>query len=168
MRGVELDSDWRATRGLSFNLGAAFNDAVYSSYANATCPIELDDVANTPCNFTGRQFYGAPRASAFVEADYERPLSRQFVLHLFVNNDFRSEANLATTLSAYTVQRAYSITNAGVGIGDAQDKYEVSVIGKNILDTNYAINLGQYSSTSGVSDFYGQPRFVGLVFRAKL
>ena len=84
-----------------------------------------------------------------------------------MNDVFRSRANLSTTLSEYTWQDAYNVTNGGIGFASQDGKIEVDFIAKNLLNTRYAINLGQYSNAAGVSEFYGDPRYVGVVAKAR-
>jgi iron complex outermembrane recepter protein len=165
MRGLEIDSAWNATSRLHFTLGAAYNDARYSRYTNATCPVELN--VSTPCNFTGKQVAGAPKVTATMGVDYRQPVGDRLVGHVFLNDVFRSRANLSTTLSEYTWQDAYNVTNGGVGFTSQDGKIEVDFIAKNLLNTRYAINLGQYSNAAGVSEFYGDPRYVGVVAKAR-
>jgi len=165
MRGLEIDGAWNATGRLHFTLGAAYNDAQYSSYANATCPVELN--VSTPCNFTGKQVADAPKVSATIGVDYKQPVSNSLVGHVFFNDVFRSRANLSTTLSEYTWQGAYNVTNGGIGLTSQDGKVEVDFIAKNLLNTRYAINLGQYSNSAGVAEFYGDPRYVGVDLKAR-
>jgi len=166
MRGLEIDGAWNATSRLHFNFGGAYNDAIYTDYKNATCPVELN--VTTPCNFTGRQVASAPKYTVTIGVDYKLPISNTLDSHWFANDVYRSRANLSTTLSSYTWQDAYNIVNAGYGVLTKNGKYELDLIVKNLFDTKYAVNLGQYSNSAGVAEFWGDPRFVGLVFRAKL
>jgi len=165
IRGVEIDSVWTPNHSLRLNLGAAYNQANYSSYANATCPVELNVV--TPCDFTGKQVANAPRITANLGVDYKHSLSNGSVVHVFLSDVFRSRANLSTTLSAYTWQGAYNVVNGGFGIIFPDGKSELNFVGRNLFDKRYAINLGQYSNSAGVSEFYGDPRYVGISFKTK-
>jgi iron complex outermembrane recepter protein len=165
MRGLEIDSAWNASNQLHFTLGAAYNNARYSSYTNATCPVELS--VSTPCDFTGKQVAAAPKVTATVGVDYRQPIGDRLVGHVFLNDVFRSRANLSTTLSEYTWQGAYNVTNGGVGFTSPDGKIEVDFIAKNLLNTRYAINLGQYSNSAGVAEFYGDPRYVGFDVKAR-
>ena len=165
IRGVEVDGAWNPNNAFRVNLGAAYNQANYSSYANATCPVELN--VATPCDFTGRQVANAPRITANLGIDYKRPLAIGSIVHLFLSDVFRSRANLSTTLSATTWQGAYNIVNCGVGIVLADGKSEIDFVGRNLFDKRYAVNLGQYSNAAGVSEFYGDPRYVGVSFKTK-
>ena len=166
MRGLEVDGAWKPLRELTFSFGTAYNDAVYSSYSNATCPVELN--VNTPCDFTGRQVAAAPRVTGSIGVDYKLAVAGPYEAHVFANDVYRSRANLSTTLSAYTWQEAYSVVNAGIGVATRDGKYEVDLVARNLFDTKYAVNLGQYSNSAGVAEFWGDPRYVGVVFRAKL
>jgi iron complex outermembrane receptor protein len=105
--------------------------------------------------------------TANIGIDYRQPISDKLIGHIFLNNVYRSRANLAPTLSAYTWQEAYNITNGGIGVSTRDNKYEFNVVAKNLFDTKYAVNKGQYTSTAGVSEFWGDERYVGVVFRSK-
>ncbi len=165
LRGLEIDSAWYATSNLHFNVGASFNDPIYSSYNNATCPVELN--VSTPCNFTGKQVADASKITANIGADYKHPINDNTVGHVFLTDVFRSRANLSTTLSEYTWQGSYGVLNGGFGVASHDGKYELDLVAKNVLNKQYAVNLGQYSNSAGVAEFYGDPRWVGLTFRGK-
>jgi len=165
LRGLEIDSAWYVTGNFHFNVGASFNDPLYSSYNNATCPVELN--VSTPCNFTGKQVADASKTTANIGLDYKKPINDDAVAHVFLTDVFRSRANLSTTLSEYTWQGSYGVVNGGVGVISQNGKYELDLAAKNIFNKQYAINLGQYSNAAGVSEFYGSPRWVGLTVRGK-
>ena len=166
LRGLEVDGAYNPTSRLHFDFGLAYNLAIYSDYANATCPVELN--TNKPCNFTGLQVANAPRVTATFGTDYKAPYNETYLGHVFFSDVYRSKANLSTTLSAYTWQNAYNVVNGGIGLLTHDSRYEVDLIARNLFDKKYAVNLGQYSNQAGVSEFWGDPRYIGLVFRAKL
>jgi iron complex outermembrane receptor protein len=105
--------------------------------------------------------------SATIGVDYKQPVGDRLIGHVFLNDVFRSRANLSTTLSEYTWQGAYNVTNGGLGFASQDDRIEVDFIAKNLLNTRYAVNLGQYSNSAGVAEFYGDPRYVGINVRAR-
>lgn len=166
VQGLEVDGAWAPTARLRFTFGAAYNNARYSDYKNATCPVELN--VSTACDFTGRQVANAPRVTATLGVEYTHPLDNGWSARVFANDVYRSRANLSTTLSDYTWQDAYSVVNAGVGFIQGAGRYEVDLVARNLFDTRYAVNMGQYSNAAGVSEFWGDPRFVGVVFKARL
>ena len=57
--------------------------------------------------------------------------------------------------------------NGGFGIILADGKSELDIVARNLFDKRYAINLGQYSNAAGVSEFYGDPRYVGISFKTR-
>ena len=59
------------------------------------------------------------------------------------------------------------MTNGGLGFASQDDRIEVDFIAKNLLNTRYAINLGQYSNSAGVAEFHGDPRYVGVNVKAR-
>ncbi len=166
LRGLEIDGGWSPTNRWNFNFGAAFNDAVYSDYKNGTCAVETQQ--NGFCDYTGRALANAPKVIVNLGVDYKQPVSDHLLGHAFFNNVYRSRTNLATTFSDYTWQDSYNVSNGGVGVVTRDEKYEFNLVAKNLFDTKYAINKGQYSNTAGVSEFWGDARYVGVVFRTKL
>ena len=167
LQGVELDSLYTPFSGLSFNLGAAYNDAKYASFNNAVCAPEAN--TSLPCDYTGRQLPYAPRVTANLGVDYQHALGGSGLDgHVFVNETFRSRANINTQLSDYGWQEAYTLTDAGVGVISRGGKYELDLVGKNIFDTKYATDIGTFSNQAGVGYTLGNRRYVGLVFRSKL
>jgi iron complex outermembrane receptor protein len=67
------------------------------------------------------------------------------------------------------VQKAYSLTDLGIGWVSKGGKYELDLIVKNAGDTRYTTSITQYSTTNGVAyDGIGPRRWVGLVLHAKL
>ncbi|HEY3301113.1 MAG TPA: TonB-dependent receptor [Methylophilaceae bacterium] len=165
LRGLEVDGGWSPTNRWNFNFGAAFNDAIYSDYKNGTYASELNK--NGFADYTGRQLANAPKVTLNFGVDYKQPVSDNLIGHVFLNNVYRSKTNLSSTFSQYTEQSAYSVTNGGLGVVTQNGKYEFNVVAKNLFDTKYAVNKGQYTNSAGVAEFWGDARYVGALFRAK-
>jgi len=166
-RGVELDAAYNVTPALKLNLGAAYNDAVYTDWATATCPRNAA-ATTTVCDNTGRQIVGAPKWTAVIGLDYELTLAGNFMGRVFGNHTYRSEHNLEQLLSPYGWQGDYTVTDLGIGFTrEARDlTYEVNLVGKNVLDTHYTTSVNDFSNNAPVGyDGIGPRRYVGVDLR---
>lgn len=170
LRGVELETNWQATQGLNLFLNGSFNHAVYTDFKNAPCPAEANNAK--ACDQTGLQIPNAPMFTANYGIDYRIPLGfgkwndHGLEWHAFLVDSFKSKANFNANLSSSGVQAAYHVTDGGIGVGTKNGKYSLNLVGRNIFDTIYLTNAGQYSSTSGASGTYGDGRYYGAHFRA--
>ena len=167
-RGVEFDSLVSVTERLQVTAGGAFNDAIYTDWSTATCPRSYP-TSVAVCNNTGKQIVGAPRWTGLLGLDYEQPLATGYSAHFFGSFTYRSKHNLEQLLSEYGEQAAYSLTDVGVGVthGTAAAHYELSVVAKNVFDTEYTTSVNDFSNSAPVGyDGIGARRYVGVVLRA--
>jgi iron complex outermembrane receptor protein len=167
-RGVELDAVYNVAPSMRLNFGAAYNDAVYTDWATATCPRNVP--AATPvCDNTGKQIVGAPKWTAIVGIDYRHQMGR-FMGRAFLNHVYRSEQNLEQLLSPYGYQGDYTVTDMGVGVTrDARElTYELNLVGKNVFDTHYTTSVNDFSNNQPVGfDGIGPRRYVGVDLRLR-
>ncbi len=162
--GIEFETAFAATPNLRLNFGGAYNDSYYQDFQSVTT-----DVANPVLvDFSGKRLHGAPKVSLSYGADYNYFFGAGYRAHFFVNNSFRSGTYLSANQAASTYQDSYTLTDGGIGIGSASDKYEFTLIARNIFDTDYRTGAGTYSSSGAISEQPGLGRTFGLAFRAKL
>lgn len=163
-RGLEFSSAFAVTPNLRLNLSGAYNDAYYKEFDSVTT-----DVANpTLVDFSGRQLHGAPKVTLSYGADYNYFFGAGYRAHFFINNAYRSGTYLGATQAASTYQDAYNLTDGGVGIGSANDKWEFSLIARNLFDKDYKTGASSFSSSGAITEQPGYGRTVGVAFRAKL
>ncbi|MDD2724371.1 MAG: TonB-dependent receptor [Methylovulum sp.] len=169
LRGIELETNWLAYKGLSLFMNGSYNNAVYTDFKNAPCPAELNN--SGACDQTGLQIPNAPEFTANFGADYKLPfglglwndLGLQW--HAFIVNSYKSRANYNASLSASGWQDAYHVTDAGLGVSSKNGQYNLDLVGRNVFDTIYLTNAAQFSSTSAPSGTYGEARYFGVHFR---
>jgi iron complex outermembrane receptor protein len=170
LRGVELETNWQATQGLSLFMNGSYNHAVYTDFKNAPCPAELNS-GGAPCDQTGLQIPNAPLFTANFGFDYRAPLGfniwNDYGLewHAYLVDSYKSRANFNSSLASSGVQRAYHVTDGGIGVGTLNHKYSLDLVGRNIFDTIYLTNAGQFSGSSASSGTYGDGRYFGVHFR---
>jgi iron complex outermembrane recepter protein len=166
LRGIEVDSAYTGLKDFRFWLAGSYGQAIYKSFDNATCPAELANVQSV-CNLSGRQLPGASKAVLNLGGAYAHPLPGGFVFHTDVNVSYRSRSNLDTTLSGNGWQKGYEVTDLGIGIGRQDGRWDVSLIVKNLFNTSYALAISNYTATAPITEQLGDPRFVGVTFRAQ-
>ncbi|MDX3908406.1 MAG: TonB-dependent receptor [Sphingobium sp.] len=169
-RGVEWEGALRPLQGVTFTFGGAYNDAKYTDWSNATCPRSFP-ASVASCNNSGKQIVGAPRWTVNLGADFERELGNSGVtLHLFANDVYRSSHNLEQLLSPYGFQKAYHLTDAGIGFGAPIKgvETELSIVAKNLFNTFYTTSINDFSNNAPVGyDGIGPRRYIGALLRAK-
>ncbi len=167
-RGAEIDGTYiTPIEGLKFTFSGSYADATYTDFTNSPCSADLSYSATKTCNLTGQPFSGVSRWVGTIGADYSRPVWDGYIGYFFVNETFRSRANLSTTLSIYGWQSDYSITNAGIGIHPVDNNWDLSFWGKNIFDTHYYTALTTVSPAAPVTGVIGDPLVFGVTFRKK-
>ncbi|HEY0063564.1 MAG TPA: TonB-dependent receptor [Telluria sp.] len=162
-RGLELEANYAATRKLKVNLNASFNRAIYLDYST----LAPDTSTAQLINFAGRQLHGAPKVIVNAGFDYAHPIG-SYLGRLFLNNSYRSGTYLAANQSENTYQAAYSLLDAGLTFSTRDGRYELSVVGKNLSDKDYATGAGTYSGSGAITVQPGYDRTFAVVFRAKL
>jgi iron complex outermembrane recepter protein len=162
-RGLELEANYAATRNLKLNLNASHNKAVYLDYTT----VSPDTSTAQLVNFAGRQLHGAPKVIVNAGLDYSHPVGR-YLGRVYVNNSYRSATYLAANQSENTRQAAYSLLDGGITFGTRDGRYELSLVGKTLLDKEYATGAGTFSGSGAVTLQPGYDRTFGAVFRAKL
>jgi iron complex outermembrane receptor protein len=167
-RGVEADGAWRATDALTLSANGSFNDAVYTAYHNAPCPVGVSGV----CDLTGAPVYEAPKWVGNASAEY-RPRWRGGVQpYAIAQYAYRSSVFGTVDDSPYGRIPAYGLANFRVGAVFQDGRYDLSVWTQNAFDVRYFQNM---SSTSivGAAPFafggqLGTPRTFGVTLRANL
>ncbi|MGA2950890.1 MAG: TonB-dependent receptor [Caulobacteraceae bacterium] len=165
-RGVEADVTWDVTHGLTLSANGSYNDAVYTSYTNAPCPVGGAAV----CNLTGAPVYEAPRWIANAQAAYHFRLSDRVEPYVLAQYAFRSSADGTVDDGPLTRIPAYSLVNARLGASLADGRYDVSLWVQNAFNTHYFENLGTDSipgaGTFAIGGQPGTPRTWGATVRA--
>jgi iron complex outermembrane receptor protein len=177
VQGVELDGSYLPpVNGLRFTYSGSYNDAIYASFPDA--PNAADNAVGNKGtqNLSGRGLPNAPRWIGFVGSDYTAPLPPTLAgvnlpqgisWYAFASQTWRSAANLDGLLSAWGMQSAYGLTNAGIGIRSDDGKWDFSLWGKNIANTHYYVALTPATSTTPTTGTAGDPVTIGVTFRTK-
>ena len=165
-RGIEADVTVTPAEGLTLSANGSYNDATYTSYTNAPCPVGGPPV----CNLTGAPVYEAPRWIANAQAIYRFNLTDQVAPYALAQYAFRSSANGTVDDGPLTRIAAYSLVNFRLGANLDHGRYDVSLWMQNAFNTRYFENLGTSSIPgAGTWAIAGQPltpRTFGATLRA--
>ncbi|HEY4078815.1 MAG TPA: TonB-dependent receptor [Rhizomicrobium sp.] len=165
-RGVELETTYAVTRNFNLGVNGAYNEATYTSYPAAPCPIGTTGL----CSLTGWPVYEAPKWVANVNASYSWDYNANTRPYLSAQYSYTSRYNGTIDDSPYTQIPGYSLVNLRIGAALANGKYDVAVWANNAFDQRYYTSTALASlpgaSSFGVSGAPGTPRLLGATFRA--
>jgi len=145
-RGLEADLTARPMAGVTIDGGAAWTDAEYASFDNAPCYAGqtsaqgcLGTGATARQDLTGRPLSNAPRFSGNVSVRYERDLGAGGLQGFGqVAYAYRGRTFTALDLDPRSLQKAYGLWDAQLGVQTDDGRYRVWVWGKNLGDKRYA------------------------------
>ncbi|MDR3507655.1 MAG: TonB-dependent receptor [Caulobacteraceae bacterium] len=165
LRGFEVDGRWQATADLTLSASGAINDARYVDYKDAPSPQELRGTT-TKVDLSGQRLPGASLYSGQVSLDYQHPLPGNLAVFGYATQTYKSKTQFISD-SSYGHQGAYGLTNAGIGVKTAENRYAVSVWAKNLFDQKYILAAGTATSLTPYISILGDPRTFGVTFTAK-
>lgn len=155
-RGIEFESSFRPTEGLTLFTSAAYVDAKVREFPNAQCyfgqTVAQGCVFNTASNqfvqdLAGESLANSPDFKFDVGFNYETPISTGVELVLNGNYTWQSEVNFSSNANPRSVQGAYGIGNASIGLQGSDDAWRVSLFVNNLFDQDYVARIVDDTST---------------------
>jgi iron complex outermembrane receptor protein len=160
--GVDFDVSYRPSfvSGLNLRSDLEWNRAVYTTLVNAPCYGGQTIAAGCNGSFAGG-FYSsqnvsgtplvrAPLWNGNFGADYSFDLNAELAIVLSTSNQFSSR--YSTDLAYVAYQPGFIKSDLSVTLKDRRDRWEVSVIGK---DLNDAITTGDCINSNALATFFG-------------
>ncbi len=165
-RGIELDGSWRVDETLTLTANGSYNDAVYSDYRNAPCPV---GVIGT-CDLTGRPLFQAPKWVGNAIIDYHARAGGPVLPYAIVQASYRSSTYGTADAGPYSRIDAFGLANVRVGATLRDGKYDLSAWINNVFDKRYFQNLSTTAIVGAAPFAYagqlGTPRTIGATLRA--
>ena len=158
-KGVEGDFSWHprgALHGFSLDGNFAYNDTKYTDFANAPCfsgqavasaptdtpgvcaPIAVGSGA-TKQSVNGQRTVGSPEWQINLFGGYEHPVTDGLSAFLRTHWFHQTSIQYGVGANPGTLVGGYDTVDLSVGIRDRDDRWKLSVIGKNILDQMYTV-----------------------------
>ncbi len=165
-RGVEAEATIDPLEGLELTLTGSYDDAHYTSYPNAPCPLGVTGV----CSLTGKPVYEAPRwiASALAAYQFEIAGQKSYVQAQYA---FRSDAYGTVDDGPLARIPAYGLLNLRLGTRFGDGRYDVSLWANNVTNQTYYLNVSTASIVGagvfGISGQPGVPQTYGVTLRAQ-
>ncbi len=168
-KGIDFDMNYRAPiEGLTLRGAISYDRARYLSYFG---PCWLGQSQAQGCNFrstgngnarpilpgengnnqnlAGRQVINAPEWAGNVSASYETPLGSTLKLGLSGGVTFGSSVPTDATLNRDAYSPKHALLDATVRIADAEDAWELALIGQNLNNKFYWTNTQPQQFTGG-------------------
>lgn len=162
-KGIEFNVVARPAEGLTLTGGGVFLDAKYKDFAGVQCYFGQPKVAQGgPCvappsapnsldgvfNAAGQRLAGAPRFSYAIGAAYEHDLGKDYTGMVQLNWNGQSDVNYVANGDPGTIQKAFGLLNANVGVGPASGRWRVGVFAINLLDKRWAATINPSPTTA--------------------
>jgi outer membrane receptor protein involved in Fe transport len=142
IKGIEIDTRWRATENLTLGLNAAWLDATYDEFEDAPCTaiqLDADPLCGTGRTANNNDLSGEPTLYA---ADYSASLTWDYVypldnMELFAGGEvnYQDEFNSAGDADPLDMIPDHTVVNLRLGVRN--DTWEVMAYGRNIFDEEY-------------------------------
>jgi iron complex outermembrane receptor protein len=128
-KGFELDAILAPTRNLNFRANLAYADARVKKF-------NPNPLTNAPDARNGTRLPLAPKFSYTVGADYEAPVGN---LRFYAGTDYHHVSKQFSDLGEGGPIAPYGLWNASIGVSDADDRYRLTFMVRNILDESYIL-----------------------------
>ncbi|WP_340318174.1 TonB-dependent receptor [Rhizorhabdus argentea] len=156
-KGIEFDMTYRTPiEGLSLSGALSYNHARFTEYfgpcwtgqsqgqgcnflalgGGLARPIRSAEIGNVQ-DLAGRQLINAPEWAGSIGANYETSLGSRLSLGLSGEVNFASSVPTDATLNPLLISRDRWLFDAAVQVGDAEDRWEVALIGRNLTNDFY-------------------------------
>ncbi|MDR1888934.1 MAG: TonB-dependent receptor [Zoogloeaceae bacterium] len=160
-KGIEFDGVYSGLRYTTLRFAGAYTDARYKKFENAANPAEING-AGPYRDLSGKVLPGASKFTANIGVDYRVPISGDKEFHIDFNTAYHTKYYSDNALSKYSIIKAGSITDFGIGLGARNQSYDVSLVVKNLFDDDEPLAKTATSYTPAVG------RWVGIQFTGKL
>jgi iron complex outermembrane receptor protein len=164
-QGVEAEATLHPLRNLTLHGFIGYNDAKYLSYINGPCPLEVTGKAT--CDLSGKPIAGAPKYTAGINGTYEQPISGRLVAYFSPEYSWRSHYFGSLDDSIYSLTGNYGLINLRLGVRTEDQRWDVSLWGRNVGNRHYATNYFNYGALlpGTYVGFFGDPATYGATLR---
>ena len=132
--GVQADITARPIHGLTLDFNGIYDNAYVVSFP---CPAG----SAASCFINGEPMPFAPRWKTHSQAEYRWPLMDKLDLDLETDYNWQSATQYQLAETPQTIQAAYGIWNASLGLVSTADGWSARVVVKNIANTHYSSYL---------------------------
>ena len=169
--GADMTVAYEAARGLLLNAAITYDRAQYLSFPDASCyatqTLAQGCNAEGQQNLSGRPTLNAPLWSGDVGFNYFLPMGK-YTLDLGADSNFSSSYYVITTENPHSLQGRNVRLNAHVRLASGNDRWAVSLIGRNLTNRAVMLNAqdtplaGQQGNPYSMMGVLAPPREISL------
>ena len=166
-KGVEVDANFAVNEKLTLRGAVGYNRARYLNFAGAPC--YTAETAAEGCvggvqDLSGTQLVRAPAWNVNGGASYDTPVTRGANLGLSVDGRYTTGYWMQENQNPLGYQKGFFLLSASVRVHEADDRWEVAVIGRNLTNKYYGVGSQDktFAPTNEVTVSMGRPREVAL------
>lgn len=139
-KGVEGMFEAVITDNFRIYGSGAYTDAKFTDFPGAQCPVGAPPgCAAATNNLAGYELPGTSKWSGAVNANYNRLLTEDLRLSMAAAAQMRGDFFVATDYSPfYGTQKGFTKYDARIEIADAEDRWSLALVGKNLTDEKTA------------------------------
>jgi iron complex outermembrane receptor protein len=160
VKGVEADFNYRTPlEGFSIHGAAAYNEAKYSSFPAVQCyngqTIAMGCTISPTTglatqDISGKALPRAPKWSMSGGFNFETPLGSGLKFGVSGDVIYNSSFFTDVTANPFSKMPKYALVDATARIGDADDRWELALIGRNLTDKWYYVASTDVPFTGGL------------------
>jgi outer membrane receptor protein involved in Fe transport len=163
-QGLELSMHWQPNERFSMSADLGLLDAEYTDFPNAAC--YTGQTAAEGCTPLGQDLSGktlehAPDVQATVAGTYIWPIGGNLQLALHGQLSHSAASFQGIDLHPAKKQESYQLLSGRLGLSNADETWEVAIIGRNLTD-ELVFGYTSNSSPDGIDGFLLEPRVVGV------
>ncbi|MDB5432329.1 MAG: TonB-dependent receptor [Caulobacter sp.] len=156
--GLDADVTWKVNRELTAIASVTWLHTELDSYVGI-------NGAGASQDFTGSSFPYSPTLQGSMTFIWSHPITDNLGLQAAVNGRYQSKSHADLGEDPKFGLRAYGLLNASVGVHALDDRWELSLWGRNLTDEYYWNSVA--SNANLVVRFPGQPRTYGASLSVK-
>jgi outer membrane receptor protein involved in Fe transport len=176
-QGVEFEATYRPIKGTTLRTTASYNDAHFQSFPIAQCyagqTVALGCIAaagsiSAHQDLSGKPVYRAPDWVLTAGIAQDVNVSSNFKMTLNADLRYTSGYYTGLNLNPVSYQPGFTMINAGARIATVDDRWALSLIGRNLTNRRYG-TLG-VDKPGGVGEVFtvaGEPRAVLVQIETK-
>ena len=152
-QGIDLDLIYRTDFGFGIQAGVTWSETEITDYGTASNVV----VANRKDDILGF----APKWSASLALSHREEFG-DYAFRASVGAKYNSEYNTGSNLDPRKIQDSYTLVNARIGFGSADDMWAVELWGQNVTDEEYVqVAFDAPLQTGTIDAFLGAQRLYG-------
>lgn len=155
VKGIELEISSAPTTGLTLGAAVGWQKAKYDEFITDVNGDGVNDDASY------LKLRNTPKWTASANAHYEFPPMDWGVVSVNADINYQAEYESTTLNAPFTQGQERTLVGASIGWTDANERYRVSVYGRNLLNEVYRVSA---NSVAGLFNFtnYAPPRSFGI------